>query len=143
MQANQLMSDLMQQRRSIAVVVDEFGGTSGIVTMEDLVEEIFGEIEDEYDVESKFVKQEGANEYVMSGRVEIDYLNEEYDLDLPESDDYSTVAGYLLYHARRFPKAYETLVIGEYTFKVLKVTARKIEVVRLITAGHKGGDSPG
>ncbi len=143
MQANQLMSDLMQQRRSIAVVVDEFGGTSGIVTMEDLVEEIFGEIEDEYDVESKFVKQEGANEYVMSGRVEIDYLNEEYDLDLPESDDYSTVAGYLLYHARRFPKAYETLVIGEYTFKVLKVTARKIEVVRLMTAGHKGGDSPG
>ena len=132
MQANQLMSDLMQQRKSIAVVVDEFGGTSGIVTMEDLVEEIFGEIEDEYDVKSKFVKQEGENEYVLSGRVEIDYLNEHYGLDIHESDDYSTVAGYLLHHTRRFPKTYETLVIGEYTFKILKVTARKIEVVRLI-----------
>ncbi|MGI6572779.1 MAG: hemolysin family protein [Fermentimonas sp.] len=143
MQANQLMSDLMQQRRSIAVVVDEFGGTSGIVTMEDLVEEIFGEIEDEYDVDSKFVKKEGANEYVMSGRVEIDYLNEEHGLDLPESDDYSTVAGYLLHHARRFPKAYETIAIGKNIFKILKVTARKIEVVRLITEGHKIDDSPG
>lgn len=142
MQANQLMSDLMQQRRSIAVVVDEFGGTAGIVTMEDLVEEIFGEIEDEYDVESKFVKQEGENEYVMSGRVEIDYLNEEHGLDLTESDDYSTVAGYLLHHARRFPKAYETIAIGKHTFKVLKVTARKIEVVRLTTE-EKGDNSPG
>ncbi len=138
MQANQLMSDLMQQRKSIAVVVDEFGGTSGIVTMEDLVEEIFGEIEDEYDVKSKFVKPEGENEYVLSGRVEIDHLNEQYGLDIPESDDYSTVAGYLLHHTRRFPKTYETIVIGDYTFKIQKVTARKIEVVRLIIGGQKG-----
>jgi len=120
------------------VVVDEFGGTSGIVTMEDLVEEIFGEIEDEYDVESKFVKQEGDHEYVLSGRVEIDYLNEQHGLQIPESDDYSTVAGYLLHHTRRFPKTYETIVIGEYTFKILKVTARKIEVVRLTIQGLKG-----
>lgn len=133
MQANRLMSDLMQHRKSIAVVVDEFGSTSGIVTMEDLVEEIFGDIEDEYDVESKFVKREGENELVMSGRVEIDHLNEVYHLDIPRSDEYSTIAGYLLFHTQRFPKTYETVIIGKYTFKILKVTARKIEVVRLIT----------
>ena len=138
MQANQLMSDLMQQRKSIAVVVDEFGGTSGIVTMEDLVEEIFGEIEDEYDVKSKFVKKEAENEYVLSGRVEIDYLNEQYGLELPDSDEYSTVAGYLLHHAGRFPKTYEIITIGEHTFKIQKVTARKIEVVRLIIEDAKG-----
>lgn len=136
MQANRLMSDLMQHRKSIAVVVDEFGSTSGVVTMEDLVEEIFGDIEDEYDVESKFVKKEGENEFVMSGRVEIDHLNEIYHLNIPESDEYSTVAGYLLHHMQRFPKTYETVIIGKYTFKILKVTARKIEVVRLITEGE-------
>ena len=132
MTASKLMSDLMQQRKSIAVVVDEFGGTSGIVTMEDLVEEIFGDIEDEYDVKSKFIKQESDNEFVMSGRVELDQLNEKYGLGIPESDDYSTVAGYLLHHTQRFPKTYETIVIGKYTFKILKVTERKIEVVRII-----------
>ncbi|MDR1516808.1 MAG: hemolysin family protein [Dysgonamonadaceae bacterium] len=135
MQANKLMSELMQQRKSITVVVDEFGGTSGIVTMEDLVEEIFGDIEDEYDVKAKFAKQESENEYVLAGRIEIDKLNEMYDLDLPESDDYSTVAGLLLHHTQRFPKTYETIVIGKYTFKVLKVTARKIEVLRLEVGG--------
>lgn len=137
MQASKLLSDLMQQRKSIAVVVDEFGGTSGIVTIEDLVEEIFGEIEDEYDVESKFIKQENKNEYVLSGRVEIDHLNDIYSLEIPESDEYSTVAGYLLHHMQRFPKTYETVIIGNYTFKILKVTNRKIEVVRLITDENK------
>ncbi|MDD4776784.1 MAG: hemolysin family protein [Fermentimonas sp.] len=137
MQASKLMSDLMLQRKSIAVVVDEFGGTSGIVTMEDLVEEIFGEIEDEYDVKSKFVKEETKGQYVLSGRVEIDHLNEIYNLEIPESDEYSTVAGFLLHHTQRFPKTYETVVIGDYTFKILKVTDRKIEVVRLITDNSK------
>ena len=131
MPASRLMSDLMQQRKSIAIVVDEFGGTSGMITMEDLVEEIFGEIEDEYDVKSKFIKQEKENQYVLSGRVEIDTLNEMYHLDIPESDDYTTIAGILLHVTQRFPKTYETIVIGRYTFKILKVTARKIEVVQL------------
>ena len=132
MQAIQLMNDLLQQRKTIALVVDEFGGTSGLVTMEDLVEEIFGEIEDEYDTKTKFMKRESDTEFVLSGRVEIDHLNETYDLEIPESDDYSTIAGYLLHHTQRFPKLYETIVIDSYTFKVLKVTERKIELVRLI-----------
>ncbi len=132
MQASKLMSDLMLQRKSIAVVVDEFGGTSGLITMEDLVEEIFGEIEDEYDIKSSFVKQESENEFVLSGRVEIDYLNDLYGIKIPEADEYSTVAGYLLHHTQRFPKTYETIVIGNYTFKILKVTERKIEVVRMV-----------
>jgi CBS domain containing-hemolysin-like protein len=132
MQAIELMRALMQQRKGVAVVVDEFGGTSGLVTMEDLVEEIFGEIEDEYDTKTKFMKRESETEFVLSGRVEIDHLNEAYGLEIPESDDYSTIAGYLLYHTQRFPKTYETIVIDNYTFKILKVTERKIEVVRLI-----------
>lgn len=131
MQANKLMSDLMQQRKSIAVVIDEFGGTSGIVTMEDLVEEIFGDIEDEYDVKSRFVKRESETDFVLSGRVEIDHFNENYGVDIPESDEYSTIAGYLLHHTQRFPKTYETIIIDKFTFTILKVTSRKIEVVRL------------
>ena len=131
MPANKLMNELMQQHKSIAVVIDEFGGTSGVITIEDLVEEIFGDIEDEYDSKARFIKKEGDGEYVMSGRVEIDTLNEEFGLDLPESEDYSTVAGLLLNYTQRFPKTYETIVIGRFVFKILKVTSRKIEVVKL------------
>lgn len=132
MQANKLMSELMQFHRSIAVVVDEFGGTSGVVTIEDLVEEIFGEIEDEFDDQSKFVKKYTEKEYVLSGRAEIDTLNDEYEFNLPESDDYSTIAGLLLYNVQRIPKRNESITLGNYTFKILKVTTRKIEVVKMI-----------
>lgn len=131
MQANKLMSELMQQHKSIAVVIDEFGGTSGIITMEDLVEEIFGEIEDEYDMQAPFIKQESDHEFVLSGRVEIDHFNEQYGAGIPESDEYSTIAGYLLHYTQRFPKTYETIVIENFIFTILKVTSRKIEVVRL------------
>ncbi len=134
MQANKLMNDLMQQHKSIAVVIDEFGGTSGIVTMEDLVEEIFGDIEDEYDSKIRFVKQESKSEFVLSGRVEIDTFNEDYNLNLPESEEYSTIAGLLLHYTQRFPKTYENIIIGNLKFQILKVTARKIEVVRLTIA---------
>ncbi len=131
MQATNLMNELMLQHRSIAVVFDEFGGTSGVVTIEDLVEEIFGEIDDEYDDQSKFVKKYNDNEYVLSGRVEIDTLNEEFGLSVPESDQYSTIAGLLLHHTQRFPKLYETIIIDNLEFKIQKVTTRKIEVVKM------------
>lgn len=137
MQAKKLMSDLMQQHKNMAVVVDEFGGTSGIVTLEDLVEEIFGDIYDEYDTKSRFLKKENDNEYILSGRMEIDQVNEILGLDLPESDEYSTIAGMILHYAQRFPKTYETIDIGKFSFKILKVTARKIEVVRLMVNSLK------
>lgn len=133
MLAKTLMSELLQQHKSIAVVVDEYGGTSGIITIEDLVEEIFGDIEDEYDVNTNIAKKLNDNEYIISGRLEIDQLNEMFDLGLPSNDDYTTLAGYILNHTQRFPKIYETVEIDNYTFKILKVTSRKIEIVKLIS----------
>ena len=132
MLARTLMSELLQQRKTIAVVVDEFGGTSGIITMEDLVEEIFGDIEDEYDVNTNIAKKVADNEYIISGRMEIDQLNELFDFNLPQEDDYTTVAGFTLHNIQRFPMAYETIEIDNFTFKILKVTQRKIEVTKLI-----------
>lgn len=131
MAANKLMKLLMQDKKSLAVVVDEFGGTSGIVTLEDLVEEIFGEIEDEHDMKSHVAKKVSDNEYLLSGRMEIDTLNEMFDLELPESDDYVTIAGFILHFYQKFPKLNETVVIDRYSFKIVKVTATKIELVRM------------
>lgn len=133
MAANKLMRMLMLEKKSIAVVVDEFGGTSGIVTMEDLVEEIFGEIEDEHDTKSHVAKKVADDEYLISGRMEIDTLNELFNLELPESDDYVTIAGYILHQYQTFPKLNETISIGKYTIKIIKVTATKIELIRLKT----------
>lgn len=134
MAANKLMKVLMQDKKSLAVVVDEFGGTSGIVTLEDLVEEIFGEIEDEHDIKSYVAKKISDNEYLLSGRMEIDTLNEKFSLELPESDDYVTIAGFILHFYQKFPKLNETIEIEKYTFKIIKVTATKIELVRMKVA---------
>lgn len=134
MAANKLMKVLMQDKKSLAVVVDEFGGTSGIVTLEDLVEEIFGEIEDEHDMKSHVAKKVGEDEYLLSGRIEIDTLNEMFGLELPESDDYVTIAGFILHFYQKFPKLNESVVIDKYTFKIIKVTATKIELVRMKVA---------
>ncbi len=131
MTANTLMKMLLQEKRSIAVVVDEFGGTAGIVTLEDLVEEIFGEIEDEHDMKSLISKQLSEKEYLVSGRLEVDLLNEKFDLDLPESDDYQTIAGYILHNYQKFPKVNEIIDIGRYSMKIVKVTSTKIELVRI------------
>jgi len=131
MTANKLMKLLMHDKKSIAIVVDEFGGTAGIVTLEDIVEEIFGEIEDEHDMKSHIAKKVSDDEYILSGRIEIDTLNETFNLDLPESDDYVTIAGFILHFYQRFPKLNETIEIDKYTFKIIKVTATKIELVRM------------
>ena len=129
--AVKLMKLFMQQKKTIAVVVDEFGGTSGIVSLEDLVEEIFGDIEDEHDNTSYISKQIDEREYVLSARLEIEKVNETFGLDLPESDDYLTVGGLILNQYQSFPKLHEVVRVGRYQFKIIKVTATKIELVRL------------
>ena len=134
MAAHKLMKLFMQQKKTIAVVVDEFGGTSGIVSLEDLVEEIFGDIEDEHDNTSYICKQIGEHEYVLSARLEIEKVNETFNLELPESDDYLTVGGLILNQYQSFPKLHELVSVGKYQFKIIKVTATKIELVRLKVA---------
>ena len=131
MAAHKLMKLFMQQKKTIAVVVDEFGGTSGIVSLEDLVEEIFGDIEDEHDNTSYICKQIGEHEYVLSARLEIEKVNETFNLELPESDDYLTVGGLILNQYQSFPKLHELVSVGKYQFKIIKVIATKIELVRL------------
>ena len=131
MAAHKLMKLFMQQKKTIAVVVDEFGGTSGIVSLEDLVEEIFGDIEDEHDNTSYICKQIGEHEYVLSARLEIEKVNETFNLELPESDDYLTVGGLILNQYQSFPKLHELVSVGKYQFTIIKVTATKIELVRL------------
>ena len=132
MLASKLMAQLMQQKRSLAVVVDEFGGTSGLVSLEDIMEEITGEIEDEHDNNTHVAKQISDHEYVLSARLEITKVNEMFDLDLPESDEYMTVGGLILHEYQSFPKLNEIVKIDHYEFKIVKNTATKIELVRLI-----------
>ncbi len=131
MPAQKLMQLLMQQKKSLAVVVDEFGGTSGICTLEDLVEEIFGDIEDEHDQQSYVARRLPSGEYELSARLEIEKANELLELDLPESDDYVTVGGLLLHELQRFPKLNELVSFGRFEFKILKTTSTKIELVSL------------
>ena len=131
MQASRLMKIFMQQHKSIAIVVDEFGGTSGLISLEDIVEEIFGDIEDEHDSNNYVAKQVGSGEYMLSARLEIEKVNEMFDLELPESDEYMTIGGLILHEYQSFPKLNEVVTIGRYDFKIVKNTATKIELVRL------------
>ena len=126
-----LLRDFQANKIHIAIVVDEFGGTSGVVSMEDLVEEILGDIEDEHDTNSTVAKAIGNNEYVFSGRLEIEKANEEFALELPESDEYQTVGGLILHEYQSFPKIHEVITIGKFRFTIIKVTATKIELVKL------------
>ncbi|OYP48432.1 hemolysin [Prevotella sp. P4-98] len=131
MAASKLMHTFLQEKKSLAVVIDEFGGTSGLVSLEDIVEEIFGDIEDEHDNMHYVAKQLGEGEYMLSARLEIEKVNEMFSLDLPESDDYMTVGGLILHEYQSFPKLNEVVKIGHFEFKIVKNTMTKIELVRL------------
>jgi CBS domain containing-hemolysin-like protein len=132
MSAHKLMKLFMQQKKSIAVVVDEHGGTDGIITLEDIIEEIFGEIEDEHDNREFVARKLSENEYLFSGRLEIQQVNDKFELNIPESDDYETIAGFILHHHQHFPKMNEIIHIENITCKCIRVTNNRIELVRLI-----------
>ena len=129
--ANKLLSDFMSKHKSVAVVVDEFGGTSGIVTMEDVIEEIFGEIEDEYDKEVSLEKMVSENEYLFSTRLEIDFINKKYKLNIPVSDEYETLSGFIIHSHESIPILHEQIEINPFIFTVLKSSKNRIEEVKL------------
>lgn len=136
MAAQKLMKLFMKQKKSIAVVVDEFGGTAGIVTLEDIMEEIFGEIEDEHDNRGDIAEQTAENEFLFSGRLKVKTANLKFNLNIPESDEYETIAGFILHHHQHFPKLNELIRIEGFTCKCVKVTNNRIEMVR-ISIGNK------
>ncbi|KPL13442.1 MAG: hemolysin [Bacteroides sp. SM23_62] len=131
MPANKLLQSFIKDHKSISVVVDEFGGTSGIVTMEDILEEIIGEIEDEHDSSELTEDKLNEQEYIFSARLEIDYLNEKYRLDIPESDDYETLAGLILFHYESIPKINDRIHIDGFVFRILDASETRIELIHL------------
>ncbi|MDA3907136.1 MAG: hemolysin family protein [Bacteroidales bacterium] len=131
MLANHVLTLFIKQKKSIAVVVDEFGGTSGIVTLEDIMEEIFGEIEDEFDKGILIDKNPAENIYVFSGRIEIDFINEKYQLELPQSEEYETLAGYIINEYGSIPKENDKLKFGNFRVEVLKASETKIELIKM------------
>lgn len=130
MSAVDLMNRFTKDRKSIAWVIDEFGGTAGIVTMEDVLEEIFGDINDEYDTPDLVEEQISENEFIFSGRIELDYLNEKYDFEFP-TDDYETLSGYIIANHETIPKIKERIVIENYEFDILLVSDTRIETVKM------------
>lgn len=131
MTANRVLRLLSDAKKSIALVVDEFGGTAGVITIEDVLEEIVGDIEDEHDTSDLVEKKINEKEYVLSGRLDIDYLNEEYDLDLPESDEYTTLAGLILFAHGNIPRQQEKIRVGHNLFTVLRSSSTKVELLKL------------
>jgi putative hemolysin len=130
MSAADLISKFTKERKSIAWVVDEFGGTAGIITMEDVLEEIFGEIEDEYDAEEFIEKQLSDTEYIFSGRIEVDYLNKKYDFDFPATES-ETLSGYVISYHETIPHHKERIIIGDYEFDIINVSDTRIETLKL------------
>jgi CBS domain containing-hemolysin-like protein len=131
MPAHRLLEKFIQNKKSISVVVDEFGGVSGMITIEDIIEEIFGEIEDEHDTVELIEKKVKEGEYIFSGRLEIDYLNDKYYLNIPESEDYDTLAGFITHHYEKIPILNERITIEPFQIKILKATKTKIDLVYL------------
>lgn len=129
--ANKMMRRLLAEKRSMAIVVDEFGGTAGLVTLEDLVEEIFGDIKDEHDDASLTMRVVAPGIYEVSGRCEIAELNDTYHLDIPEEDDYQTIAGYILHSTGTIPDQSETVMLGDLRFDILKKSASRLELLRI------------
>jgi len=130
MSAIDLISRFTKERKSIAWVVDEFGGTAGIVTMEDVLEEIFGEIHDEYDSEEFVEKRLSETEYIFSGRLELDHISEKYELEFPDNES-ETLSGYIINHFEAIPQQKERIIIDDYEFDILSVTETRIEMVKL------------
>lgn len=131
MLANKMMRRMLADKKSMAIVVDEFGGTAGLVTLEDLVEEIFGEIQDEHDRDTLIMRQVAPDTYEFSGRAEIEAINEQFDLDIRESEDYQTIAGFILQNLEALPAPGDTFTIGHFSFRILKTSAAKIELLSL------------
>lgn len=129
--AKKLMHRLLAEKRSMAIVVDEFGGTAGLVTLEDLVEEIFGDIRDEHDTAAAMAREIEPGVYECSGRIEIEALRETYHIDIPESDDYQTLAGYILFNCGAIPAQGEVLEIGDFIFTIVKRTATRLELIKV------------
>ncbi len=129
--ANKMMRRLLNEKRSMAIVVDEFGGTAGLVTLEDLVEEIFGDIQDEHDKAAPTARDLGGGIYEFSGRCEIADLNDTYHLDIPEDDDYQTLAGYILHNTGAIPEKGETITLGNLSIEVLRKSAARLELLRV------------
>ncbi|MFD2568887.1 hemolysin family protein [Pseudotenacibaculum haliotis] len=137
MMINDVLNILMKKRKSIAVVVDEYGGTSGMITVEDIVEELFGEIEDEHDSQELLEEKLTNNEFNLSARLEVDYLNEEYDLNIPKEEAYETLGGFIINHTENIPKQDEELEILNYHIKILKVSSSKIDDIYLKALENK------
>jgi CBS domain containing-hemolysin-like protein len=131
MMINDILNTLIKKRKSVAVVVDEYGGTSGMITVEDIVEELFGEIEDEHDVQEFIEERINDTQFKFSARIEVDYLNEEYDLEIPKSEAYETLGGFIIEHTENIPNENDKIIVNGFEITVLKMSGAKIEEVTL------------